>query len=389
MMPRFLPGIDTLVRDHRDWFVNRRVALLTHQAAVNTAGVSSAELLWCDRETQLVLLMTPEHGFYGAAGAGDPVRSHRHPVYGLPVYSLYGTARRPHERLLRRIDALIVDLQDLGARPYTYVSTLRYALEACADAGTPVIVADRPVPLPRIVDGPGLTPGYESFVACIRAPMCYGMTPGEAALWLKTNLRLDLDLRIAPMRGYARDPRRGPDWPPWVPPSPGIRSWESAACYLSTVFTEALPSLSCGRTTTLPFQLLGSPWMDGPAVADELNAARLPGVRFHPHPFVNPSGVFAGRLLSGIRMVVHDPNTFHPLRVAVHALAVLTAMHGCRRVWSAAGSRPDFFDKLFGSSAVRESLLAGESATHIVDSWCPDIGAFTRSRRACLLYKPG
>jgi len=157
--------------------------------------------------------------------------------------------------MLDNLDAIVLDLQDLGARCYTFVSTLRYVLEAAASARKQVIVADRPIPLPRVVDGPMLDERFSSFVGCVRAPLHYGMTPGETAAWLKHALALDLDLKVAPMKNYCRQSRRGPDWPPWIPPSPGIRSWETGYCYLATVFGEALPAINIGRNSNLAFQV--------------------------------------------------------------------------------------------------------------------------------------
>jgi uncharacterized protein YbbC (DUF1343 family) len=384
MNTRFRPGIESLLSGGA--LRGKRVGLVSHTAAMTSQGATSAEALQAAPGVTLVSLFAPEHGFFGSAGAGDPVHTRRHPVWRIPVYSLYGRRLAPSRAQLRKLDVLVVDLQDLGARCYTYISTLRRALEAAAAAGVPVIVADRPVPLPRTPDGPVLEPGFESFVGCIRTPLCYAMTPGETALWLKRDLRLDVDLRVAAMASYRRDPRRGPDWPPWAPPSPGIRSWETAACYLATVFTEGVAGISCGRTTTLPFQVFGAPWMKAEALRDILSADALPGVVFHPHPFIPPHDPYAGRLIPGLRMTVTDPARFRPVLTSVAILAGLQRLHGRRRVWQAAGSRPDFFDKLYGTASVRLALQDGQSAAAVAAGWTPGLRDFTRSRADALLY---
>jgi uncharacterized protein YbbC (DUF1343 family) len=384
MNERFRPGIDTLLSSGA--LRGRRVALISHTAAMTAAGATSAEALQASPGVTLAALFAPEHGFFGAAGAGDPVHTRRHPVWRIPVYSLYGRRLAPSPAQLRTLDALVFDLQDLGARCYTYVSTLRHTLEAAARAGLPVVVADRPVPLPATPDGPLLEPGFESFVGCVRTPLCYAMTPGETARWLQRDLGLKIDLTVARLSGYHREPRRGADWPPWAPPSPGIRSWETAACYLATVFTEGVAALSCGRTTTLPFQVFGAPWMKAEALREMLGDEKLPGVAFHPHPFIPPTDPYAGRLIPGLRMTVTDPALFRPARTSVSILAALQRLHGRRRIWGAPGTRPDFFDKLYGTDAVRLALLDGESGAALAARWKPGLAAFAVTRAKALLY---
>lgn len=386
MKALFQPGITTLLEQHRTWLAGRKIGLVCHPASVDRDGVSSAELLLAAGGIRLVSLFGPEHGFFGAATAGEAVRTRRHPCWKIPVYSLYGKHRRPTPAMLKGLDAVVFDLQDLGARPYTYVSTLRYLLEEAARYGTLVIVADRPIPLPRVVDGPMLDPRFESFVAAVPAPVSYGMTPGETALWIKRTIVPQVDLQVAPMRNYHRDPARAPHWPPWVPPSPGIRSWESAACYAATVFGEALPALDYGRGTGLPFQLIGAPWMESLPVCERLSAMRLPGVSFHPHPYQSASEK-AG-LLNGIRLVVTRPGIFRPVLTGLSMLHVLEALYGRRRLWKAPGTRPDFFDKLMGTDTVREALLDGEPPRRIEATWHRGLREFNKAREAVLLYDP-
>ena len=265
---RFTTGITTLLQNKQHWLENRRVGLVSHPAAVDSKGRSSTELLRSVCHERLVALFGPEHGFWGTAAAGQNVRSQKHPLWRIPVYSLYGKHRKPTAAMLENLDTIVFDLQDIGARPYTCVGTLRYVLEAAARHGKAVIVADRPVPLPSVIDGPVPEPKFESFVASIQSPVVYGMTPAETAVWLKTILGLNVSLNVAKMRNYWRQTSRGPGWPPWIPPSPGIASWESACCYTTTVFCEALPAIDNGRGTGLPFQLFGAPWINSRAVTE-------------------------------------------------------------------------------------------------------------------------
>lgn len=382
-MTHFLPGIDVLLTRHRHWLEGKRIGLVSHLAAVDARGMTSAERLWRDRALALKALFGPEHGFFGLGDAGQKLWHRRHPDWGLPVYSLYGSARRPTPAMFKNLDVLVVDLQDLGARCYTYVATLRYVLEQAAAMGKEVVVADRPIPLPRIVDGPMLAPAFESFVACARAPMHYGMTPGEMALWLKADLGLDVSLRIARMQGYARAAARGADWPPWIPPSPGIRAWETGQCYLATVFCEALPAINNGRASNLAFQVFAAPWLKSAPVCERLNARRLPGVSFYAHPY---KATTADTVFDGVRLAVTNPNIFHPVYTGVSILACLQELYGIRKVWKHAGTREDFFDKLHGTDAVRHALQAGAAPEQIRRTWVKSLRAFAPFRAAVLLY---
>ena len=373
--------METLLSRRAGWLRSAHVALVSHAAALNRDGVSSADLLRRSPAWRLVSLLGPEHGYWGLGGAGEAVAGEKRAVLGVPIHSLYGTARRPTAAMLRGADLIVVDLQDIAARCYTYVSTLRHVLEAAAQYGKPVIVADRPVPLPRAVDGPTLDPRFESFVAFVRAPLAYGLTPGEAARWICRDLELDLDLRVSTMDGYRRDAARGADWPPWCPPSPGIRSWESAMCYTATVVSEALPAIDVQRAGPLPFQVVLAPWMKPRAVLDVLAAADLPGVAFHYH-----RGRAAAGPADGIRLAVTDPAAFRPVTTGVHVLRALQAVHGADAVWSAPGTRAGFFDQLMGTSQVRAALTGGATAEAIVADWASGLAAFRATRASALLY---
>jgi uncharacterized protein YbbC (DUF1343 family) len=290
--------------------------------------------------------------------------------------------------MLNGVDVIVFDIQDIATRCYTYVSTLRLVLEAAAENGKPVIVADRPIPLPNAVDGPLLNPGFTSFVGAIPSPVAYGMTPGETASWLRDKLRLDVNLRVARIANYVRQPGRDAAWPPWMPPSPAIVSWESARCFPVTVFFEALPSVDHGRKTNLPFQVFGAPWIRPEPMAETLNDLRLPGVLFHPHRYDCRPREADPMILNGVRITVTDPLTFRPVETAVWILASLQDRYGKRRLWQDHGTRPEFFDKLFGTDTVRTALLDGTSPTAIIRQWRPSLSVFRSERQRHLLYSP-
>lgn len=398
----FLPGIDTLLAGRPGLLRNRRVGLVSHSAALDSSGRTSAEALHARLARRLTCLLAPEHGFLGSAGAGAHCPHARHPDWQIPIHSLYGPTRKPTPEMLANIDTLIFDLQDIAVRCYTYVSTLRLVIEAATESGKELIVTDRPVPLPHTVDGPLAQTDCMSFVGAIPAPLCYGMTPGETARWLVHTLQLDCELTVVPLQNYHGQPfahTRG--WPPWTPPSPGLRTWESALCYPATVFCEAITSLDCGRASPLAFQLLGAPWLDSRLTASALNDLRLPGIAFHPHPFIpapcpaaQPTGQAApsakpashrpDQPIGGIRLTVLDPAKFRPALTAVAILHTLQTLYGPRRLWR--NARNDWFDKLFCTPHLRPALRAGQPYPAIARTWRRELQTFANSRAPFLLY---
>lgn len=381
----FNPGIHTLLKNAAPALHGQRVGLVSHLAAVDRRGVTTAQRLHDEPGISLVSLMGPEHGFFGTAAAGAHCRSQRHPDWRIAVHSLYGETRKPLPAWLRRLDLLVVDLQDLGCRPYTYVSTLRLVLEAAAEANLPVVVADRPIPLPRTVDGPGLDPRFESFVSAIPAPMVYGMTPGETALWLRDYVVPGARVEVAPMQHYYRDVLPRPDAPPFMRPSPSIVSRESALCFPATVCFEGLPHIDHGRQTAMPFQLIGAPWTKAEPLAEALMDCRLPGVIFHPHLY-RPPNATGSRPFSGVRITVTDTAIFKPVFTGVTILHVLETLYGVNRVWNRRHTRPDFFDKLMGTDTVRLALLDRVAPAEIASGWRAAHRLFMKQRKACLLY---
>ncbi len=379
---KLTPGVDTLLGKHASWLQGKRVGLVSHAAAVDARGLSSAERLHQAHDMKLAALFGPEHGFSGIAAAGELTPDGLHSAWGIPIFSLYGETRKPTPAMLDTVDVLVVEFQDLGARPYTYVSTLRLVLEAAAGAGKPVIVADRPVPLPLGADGPLLDPTFETFVGFIPGPMQTGLTPGETARWLVRALGLNLDLRVSEMEGYHRETERQPSWPPWVPPSPRIRSWESACLFTSTVFGEALPALDYGSGTELSFQLIGAPWLEARRLIGCLD-----GINLVPTRYTAKSGLYAGQELDGARLMISDYAAFKPVETSVKLLAAIQELYGPSALWEAPGTRLEWFDKLYGTDTVRLALQGGVPADAIIAGWQPGLAAFSAETREHRLYR--
>ncbi len=332
------PGIESIPSE---WLAGRRVGLVAHPASRTADGRHSAEYL---RESgiHLAALFGPEHGFFGRGGAGEKLGDTRHAEWGIPIYSLYGDTRVPTEEMLDQVDAIIFDIQTIACRAYTYGSTLRLLMEACATHGKALVVADRPDPLMRTPpDGPMLEADCASFVGLVPTPFCHGMTPGETALFLCEALGFDtLELHIAPCQGLSRS--RTPDavHPVWQPPSPAIVSPANALCFPMTVFLEALPMIDHARGTPLAFQCIGSAHAD----LARLDLPPLPGVAISPAEYPDKMG----RMLSGLRFTVEDPATYRPAAAAYALISALESQLGSA-LWDFPGSRPGFYTQLWGA----------------------------------------
>ena len=380
-------GMDVLRQRRFDTLRGKRIGLLSHQAALTADGSTSAQLLHRALGKRLVTLFGPEHGFFGQAGAGENTYTRIHPDWGIPVYSLYGEYRKPAPAMLSGLDAVVCDLQDLGVRCYTYLATLHNMLSACAEADVEVIVTDRPIPLPQAVDGPMLEPRFTSFVGPCPLPLVYGMTPAESARWIRDTLGLKLRLTTVPIADWRRtDAAWDGTRPDFMPPSPGIKTWECAMTYAATVFTEALPGIDCGRGTNLAFRVLGAPWLRAEPFCDLLARQRLAGVTFHPYRYVAGPGRYAGRELDGLRLTVTDPARFKPAETSLTLLHVLTETYGAARVWRHKDVRPEWFDKLYGTGRVRAHLRAGEPLAALFAQWARERQAFAAARKKALLY---
>lgn len=329
------PGIERwLARANPAW----RVGLLSHQAALLTTGETSAQAMRRVFGERFVALFGPEHGYFGVAAAGEKMGHQTHPQWGIPVFSLYGAHRKPTPEMLSGLDVLVVDLQDLGVRCYTYLATLLLTLEACAENGVTCVVCDRPIPFHGIEDGPIAEPNHFSFVAPCALPLVYGKTHTEVAAWANRG-----PFEPAPMEGYVAVAFKRPcGAPEFIPPSPAIRSWETARLYPATVFAEALPQYDIGRQTAMAFRMLGAPWIQGEALADAVNRYGIPGVR--AFDFTQGEGCGA------IRLHIADHTIYRPWQTTCALLAILREHYGDEHLFCHPDARPAWMTKLCGST---------------------------------------
>ena len=366
MSSGFQYGIDVLLVEHGDWLRDRRVGLVAHAASVDAAGVSSAVRLRA-AGVNLTALFGPEHGFAGVAVAGEEVGDACHAEWNIPIHSLYGATRKPTPAMLADLDVLLFDLQDLGVRCYTYSATLRNVLEAAAENHIAVIVLDRPVPLAGVVDGPLPEEKFASFVAAIPTPFCYGLTPGQTALWLREKLKLDLDLRVVPFRGTLSPER-------WIPPSPAIRSPAHALTYPATVLFEAFPALDVGRKTEHAFQGLEN----GTELFFKDWKKIYKVVIGHLSLVTGNSGITIEPRDDGLRLCVVDVKNYRPALVGVALVQAVQQVWGAENLWRKFGARPEWFDQLMGTDRVRLALLAGAELAKIGAMWEKAVSEFRR-----------
>lgn len=372
-------GLEILVHEQAHLLANQRVGLVSMPAAVLPDLTLSLDALHRAGIT-VTALFGPEHGFAGAALDGAHMDNTVDPRTGLPVYSLYGAINEPSTEMLANVDALVFDMQDVGVRFYTYLSTLFYVLRGAGKMGRPVFVLDRPNPITgEIIEGGEIEPGFESFVGVVNLPIRHGMTLGELAQLMNAEYALGTDLHIIRMRGWKRNTWFDETGLPWVPTSPAMPHLCTAIPYPGMCLLEGT-NMSLGRGTALPFEICGAPWLDGYALAEELNTLGLPGVRFRPIVFTPSASNHAGCECQGIQIHILDRNALRPLTMALHLIVLARRMAGEAWRWN------PHFDRLAGGSSVRFELEAGTTVTEITASWSALITTFVDQRENYLLY---
>jgi uncharacterized protein YbbC (DUF1343 family) len=385
--PGIVPGLEVLLRDRRDLIAGRRVGLLANQGSVTRDLVSGVDLLHAGAGVQLVALFGPEHGLQGAAQAGEAVAAATDQRTGLPVYSLYGETRAPTPEMLADLDVLLFDVQDSGARYFTYPSTLLLVLRAAA-VGLKVVVLDRPNPLGgRAVQGNVLDPAFTSFVGAHPVAIRHGLTLGELALLMNDEAGIGADLAVVPAAGWRRSQWYDETGLPWVPPSPNLPHLAAVALYPGTCLLEGT-NVSEGRGTTQPFELCGAPWIDGERLR-ALLAERLPAaVRPRRCVFVPAFSKYAGQVCEGVALHVFDRAALDPVAVGVQLLFALRDLYPEQLAVSppAPGAARPFLDLLAGSDALRVTLQAGAGPAALLERWNADAATFAGRRRAYLLY---
>jgi uncharacterized protein YbbC (DUF1343 family) len=370
-----------------------RLGVVAHPASVDADVSHIVEVLLAARDYSLQRLFAPEHGLWGHEQDMEAVREAVDPWSGLPVVSLYGTDRdslRPRPEDLSGLDAIVVDLQDVGSRYYTFVYTLSHVMEAAGEAGLPVIVLDRPNPIGgESVEGPVLDPSLASFVGRYALPIRHGMTIGELATLFWGSFGVSCDLRVVKMEGWRRAMGFDETGLPWVPPSPNMPSTATARVYPGGCLVEGT-NLSEGRGTTTPFELVGAPWLDGRELAARLSAEQLPGVLFRATSFRPMFQKHAGTPCGGVQVIVSDAASFRPVRTYLALLREVRLIDPRQFEWRTEAyefetDRPAI-DYLLGLDGLRELIERGAALSEIERFWNEGLAAFLEIRDRHLLY---
>ncbi|MGM0486609.1 MAG: exo-beta-N-acetylmuramidase NamZ domain-containing protein [Planctomycetota bacterium] len=373
-----LAGIDVLRRHDFRQLKGRKVGLITNHTGVARDGTHTLELLHQSDVVDLVALFSPEHGLKGKLEVAR-IADFEHQGSGLPVYSLYGKVRRPTSKMLAGMDTLVFDIQDIGTRFYTYISTMGHAMEAAAEEGIRFVVLDRPNPINGVdVSGPMLDPGRESFVAFHRLPIRHGMTVGELATLFNEQLNLELDLQVIRLQGWRRSDFHDATGLKWVNPSPNMRNLSEAILYPGIGLLETT-NLSVGRGTDTPFEIIGAPWLNGVKLARDLAARDLPGVRFVPVEFTPEASKFSGQLCHGINVVIADRRAFEPVKTGLEIARQIRILHP--ENWNVSA-----YDRLLRNRRILDALRAKKTVADMEAVYRPDLEAFRRVRDDYLLY---
>lgn len=364
-------------------FKGKRVGLITNATGVDRNYRRSVDIL--KDKVNLVALFAPEHGLRGNVVAGAAVPHEKDAATGLPIYSLHGDNRKPTAAMLKGIDVLAFDIQDIGARSYTYVYTMAYAMQSAREMNIPFVVFDRPNPVGgEQVEGGLLQPAYSSFIGLYPIPVRHGLTVGELARLFNEEFGIGVKLTVVPMQGWQRRMLQSDTGLPWLMTSPNIPTPDSALVYNATALFGG-SNVSEGIGTTRPFELVGAPWLDGQKLADRLNSLRLSGVYFRPVHFTPQWGKYQGRVCSGVQIHLKDRNRFSAVPVGLRLLEAIREQGGARFQWNAPKGKDRWMIDLYaGGPELREGKV---NISDLLARWSKEAAEFRLRSKKYQLYQ--
>ena len=370
---------------YKNLFEGKRLGIVANHTACDSGGRFIVDVFRGMENVTVTALFSPEHGLWGTARDGEKIDSQTHSVYNLPIYSLYGKTQKPTSEMLQDIDVLVFDIQDIGARFYTYIYTMSLAMEAAAEHGKTFVVLDRPNPINGTsVEGSILEPAQASFVGLYPIPVRHGMTAGELAKmfngqgWLAG--RKKAELIIVPMEGWSRRMWYDNTGLRFIKTSPNMPDIETAAIYPGLCLLEGT-NVSEGRGTAMPFRQFGAPWIDSKVLAGRLNALNLPAMRFEPVSFTPTSSKYRGRECHGVRILVANRDRLEPYFSGIRIINEICWMYPDQLKW-----RASHFDRLCGTSKVRNAITSKSSLDVLKSNWLKDLEAFLKIRAGYLIY---
>jgi uncharacterized protein YbbC (DUF1343 family) len=387
-----ITGLESVLNEFPAILKGKNIGILCHASSITRNFEHISEFFFKSRDCRLTALFGPQHGMHGQTQDNMiEWKSERHPVFDIPLYSLYGEHRKPTTEMLKGIEVFVIDLQDVGARLYTYIWTVKLCMEACSEAGITVCLLDRPNPVGKLpFDGPVLKKEYFTFVGGASIPLCHRMTIGEMALWIKDKYYPACDLHVIWMKNWNRNSLFGDTGLPWVLPSPNIPTVQTAVVYPGTVLIEAL-NLSEGRGTTIPFELFGAPFINPERLKKNLEARRIQGCAFRQHDFIPTFHKFSGELCYGLQIHITDIELFKPVQTALDIFDAIieTSPRDALRF-----KMPPYeyeyhlmpFDILSGDSYMRETLEMRADIKIEKERWRYDIEEFRKEFRKIAAY---
>jgi uncharacterized protein YbbC (DUF1343 family) len=377
------PGLEVFLEDIPPRLRGKRVGLITNQSAIDRSRTSAIDLIAQHPDLTLVALLAPEHGIRGDIEAGVRVDDEKDARTGVPVHSLYRTEDRgPTPAMLKDVEVLVYDLQEVGGRTWTYVSTMALSMQAAAEEQIPFVVLDRPNPIGgEIVEGALLDPAFKSFVGMYPIPARHGMTVGELATLFNRKFGIGSDLIVARAANWQRAQWFDETGLPWINPSPNLRSLAALTSYPGSVYFEGT-NVAEGRGTDRPFEQIGASWLNAPEVARAMNAMRLPGIRFEAITMsvASTAAKFPGQTIPGIRFVITDRQAYRPVRTSLLLIDRIRSQHAQDFAWSPT------IDRLTGSDQVRLAIEGGRLPA-LLEAWDREAAEFHRERTPYLLYR--
>lgn len=387
-----ITGLESILNEFPDRLKGKRIGILCHAPSISNNFRHISDLFFRRKDCKLVSLFGPQHGIHGQTQDNMiEWQSARHPVFDIPLYSLYGMNRKPTREMLDEIDVFLIDLQDVGARLYTYIWTVKLCMEACSEAGVPIWLLDRPNPIGKLpFDGPVLKKEFFTFVGGASIPLCHRMTMGEMAQWIRDLYFPACELNIVKMKNWRRASLFSETGLPWVLPSPNIPTLQTALVYPGTVLIEAL-NLSEGRGTTIPFELFGAPFINPEKLKCNLDSRQIPGCVFRPHDFIPTFHKFSGKLCYGMQIHITDIDTFRPVETSMEIFdAIIETSSPDALNFKSPPYEYEYhlmpFDILSGDSGMRETLIFRNNIRIEKERWAYEIEEFRKEFRQIAFY---